>query len=179
MSSHAGGPDVLASPGDDAEPFDDFYRRELPHLLVLARALVGAAYAEDVALEALLVAYRRWRSIAVMRSPAGYVRGVCLHKAVTVARRRTREGRLLHRLGGRRATEAADDLSEDSSRFWQHVRALPRRQAQVVALHYALDLSVTETAEILECAEGTVRAHLYRARMTLAATLRPGAEDPS
>ena len=44
-------------------PFDEFYRLEFRRLLVLARALVGMAYAEDVAQESLLVAYRRWYAI--------------------------------------------------------------------------------------------------------------------
>src|SRR5215218_8820147 len=84
-------------------PFDDFYRLEFPHLLVLSRALVGAAHAEDVAQESLLVAFRRWQTIGTMRSPAGYVRGICLHKAVSVTRRRTLERQILGRLTPRAA----------------------------------------------------------------------------
>jgi outer membrane protein assembly factor BamB len=41
------------------------------------------------------------------------------------------------------------------------VRSLPRRQAQVVALHYLGDLPVAEIARVLGCAEGTVKAHLH------------------
>jgi RNA polymerase sigma-70 factor, ECF subfamily len=159
------------------EPFDDFYRLEFPRLLALARALVGAAYAEDVAQESLLVAYRRWQDIAPMRSPAGYVRGICLHKAVSVVRRRTLERQLLGRLN-LRAMNPPDQLSEDTERFWTNVRSLPRRQAQAVALRYALDMSVAEVAEVLDCAEGTVKAHLHRARASLAISLHLGEEDP-
>jgi RNA polymerase sigma-70 factor (ECF subfamily) len=159
----------------ETEPFDAFYRREFPRLLVLSRALVGAAYAEDVAQESLLVAYRRWRSIAAMRSPAGYVRGICLHKAVSVVRRRSLEARLLGRISSN-TVWSADALSEDSERFWKEVRALPRRQAQAVALHCALDMSVADIAEVLDCAEGTVKVHLHRARATLAASLHLGEE---
>ena len=75
-----------------------FYRREFPRLLVLARALVGSAWAEDVAQESLMVAYRRWPTIAALQSPGGYVRGICLHKATTVVRRRTLERQILGRL---------------------------------------------------------------------------------
>ena len=73
-------------------------------MLVLSRALVGAAHAEDVAQEALLVAFRRWQEIGNMRSPAGYVRGICLHKAVSVTRRRNLERQILGRLTACRAT---------------------------------------------------------------------------
>ncbi len=173
-----GGPDDVVCAGRASEPFEAFYCREFTHLLVLARALVGSAYAEDVAQEAMLVAYRRWRTIGTMTSPAGYVRGICLHKAVTVARRRTLERQMLGRITAR-ATVAADGLPDDSSQFWEEVRRLPRRQAQAVALYYALDLPVTEVADILDCAEGTVKAHLHRARVSLAASMGVPGEDPS
>lgn len=169
-------------PRRGAEPFDAFYRREFPRLLVLARALVGPASAEDVAQEALMAAYRRWHTIADLRSPAGYVRGICLHKATSMARRRTLERQLLGRILPRTQV-VADDLPEDSARFWEEVRRLPRRQAQAVALHYALDMPVAEIAEVLACAEGTVKVHLHRARTALAASLAAsldvGEGDPS
>jgi RNA polymerase sigma-70 factor (ECF subfamily) len=55
---------------------------------------------------------------------------------------------------------------------WRHVRTLPRRQAEVVALYYGCDLSVDEIAATIDCAAGTVRAHLARARASLADRLR-------
>ena len=51
------------------------------------------------------------------------------------------------------------------------VRRLPDRQAHVVALHYLEDRLVAETAAILELAEGTVKAHLHKARLALARSL--------
>jgi DNA-directed RNA polymerase specialized sigma24 family protein len=40
-----------------------------------------------------------------------------------------------------------------------------------VALYYLEDLSIQQTARVLDCAEGTVRAHLARARSALARRL--------
>jgi RNA polymerase sigma-70 factor (ECF subfamily) len=51
------------------------------------------------------------------------------------------------------------------------VRALPPRQAQVVALHYVEDRSVADIAAVLGTAEGTIKAHLFKARAALAAAL--------
>jgi Sigma-70 region 2 len=51
--------------------FDDFYRAELPLLVALARALCGAAVADDIAQEAMLVAYRRWRPVGDLEHPEG------------------------------------------------------------------------------------------------------------
>jgi RNA polymerase sigma factor (sigma-70 family) len=60
----------------------------------------------------------------------------------------------------------------------QHaLRALTRRQAEVVALYYGLDLSVVEVARTLGRSEGTVKATLSKARLTLAHSLGSTAED--
>jgi RNA polymerase sigma-70 factor, ECF subfamily len=69
------------------------------------------------------------------------------------------------------------ELPEQDAQVWRAVRALPRRQAQVVALHYAADVPVTEIAQILGLAEGTVKAHFHRARQALAARLATTWED--
>jgi RNA polymerase sigma-70 factor (ECF subfamily) len=56
----------------------------------------------------------------------------------------------------------------EADRFWDEVRALPDRQAQVVALTYVEDLDADAIGEILGIAAATVRVHLSRARATLA-----------
>jgi RNA polymerase sigma-70 factor (ECF subfamily) len=153
-----------------AESFEEFYRRELPRLLVLARALAGDGAAEDLAQEAMLTAYRQWSRIAQLASPAGYVRGICAHQSVSSVRRHLAERRAVRRLASR-PVSTADPLQADGDRFWSEVRRLPKRQAQVTALFYALDLSVREVATTLGCAEGTVKMHLSRARSELATRL--------
>ena len=49
--------------------FDEFYVRELPRLVALARGLCGVTIAEDVAQEAMLVAFRRWREVGDLERP--------------------------------------------------------------------------------------------------------------
>ena len=71
-----------------------------------------------------------------------------------------------------------EPLPADSERFWSEVRRLPRRQAQVTALLYALDLPVAAVSVALGCAEGTVKVHLSRARAELTRRLET-TEDPS
>jgi RNA polymerase sigma-70 factor (ECF subfamily) len=167
-----GGPDAEAA-GD----FDAFYRREFPRLVVLARVLAGPAVADDVAQEAMLVAYRKWDEVELLASPAGWVRSVCLHKAVSVVRRRSVEQRVLRTIGSFRSDRGAP--VEEDERFWSEVRKLPLRQAQVVALHYALDLGVVEIAATLGCAEGTVKSHLSRGRAALAKAWRVEEVEPA
>jgi DNA-directed RNA polymerase specialized sigma24 family protein len=159
------------------EQFEPFYRREYPRLLVLARAIAGTATAEDLAQETMLVAYRRWSHIAVLDSPTGYVRGICLHKGTSLTRRLGVERRALQRYATR-PSALLEPLAPDSERFWAEVRRLPRRQAQASVLFYALDLSVADVAATLGCAEGSVKSHLARARATLAVRLGD-LEDPA
>jgi RNA polymerase sigma-70 factor (ECF subfamily) len=152
------------------ESFEEFYRREQPRLLVLARALAGDLAAEDVAQESMVLAYRQWPRISSLANPVGYVRRVCANKAVSLVRRRVSERRAMLRLASR-SVSSIEPMTGDREQFWSEVRRLPRRQAQVTALHYALDLPVSEVAATLGCAEGTVKVHLSRARSELAVRL--------
>ena len=74
------------------------------------------------------------------------------------------------RLGGQRVV--VPELSPESEELWAAVRRLPRRQAQVVALHYWHGLGTAEIAAGMDLSEGTVKTHLQRARHSLAAALR-------
>lgn len=114
-------------------------------------------------------------TLAGYDDPAAWVRRVCVNRSVSLIRRRASEARALARLVTRRVLP--DELPADSDAFWSAVRRLPRRQAQVVALYYLGDRPVAEIATVLGCAEGTVKAHLHRARRSLAVEL--GCEAPA
>lgn len=167
--ARAGG-DLVATRAD----FDDFYRAELPRLVALARALGGAALADDVAQEAMLAAYRQWGRVSDLRNPAGWVRRACANLAVSQYRRRVIEVRALTRLARRPAVVPMDEMDEE---FWEAVHRLPSRQAQSVALRYVYELEISEIAETLEISEGSVKQHLSRARARLAQELHLGAHD--
>ena len=161
--------EVLPAGSRRREAFDDFYAAELPRLVALARGLCGAALAEDVAQEAMLVAYRRWREVGGLERPEQWVRRTCANLAVSQFRRRMVELRVKARLSVRRPPP--DELDETSEEFWAAVRALPHRQAQTAALRFVYDLPIADIARTLGCSEGTVKQHLSRARRSLAAAL--------
>lgn len=162
--------------GGGVESFEQFYRREFPRLLALARALAGDRWAEDVAHDSMLVTYRDWTRISLMDSPAGYVHRICAHKAVSWMRRASAERRALRRVVTR-SVVTVEPMSADNERFWAEVRRLPRRQAEAVALFYAVDLPISGVAEAMGCAEGTVKAHLARARAQLSQRFAVSEED--
>jgi RNA polymerase sigma factor (sigma-70 family) len=58
------------------------------------------------------------------------------------------------------------------------IAQLPPRQREVVLLRYFADLSVQATAEVMGCAEGTVKASTHKALATLA-TLGLRDEEPA
>lgn len=159
------------------ETFDVFYARELPGLVAFAGALSGSACAEDIAQEAMLAAYRRWDVVSRFDVPTAWVRRVCANRAVSTLRRRAVETRALLRLGSRR--DVGESMDGEHAAFWAEVRRLPRRQAQVIALHYLYDLGVAEIAATLACAEGTVKVHLSRGRTALALRFDRPSEERS
>jgi RNA polymerase sigma-70 factor (ECF subfamily) len=167
-TARAANPAVLP-PG--AEPaFDRLYRSDYRRLVALAYGLSGSrSAAEELAQEAFLAAHRRWGEIGVYEDPSAWLRRVVVNRSVSLVRRRVAEGLALARLGARRELPAA--LPEPDEAVWRAVRELPRRHAQVVALHYIDDQPVATIAAILGCAEGTVKAHLHHARQSLARTL--------
>ena len=139
-------------------------------MIGLAYALSGSrTAAEDLAQEAFLAAHKSWDRIGAYDNPGAWVRRVVANKSVSMFRRRVREAKALARLRFADAVMPAMPVDDDA--FWAAVRSLPKRQAQAIALHYLEDRSVVDIAEILECAEGTVKVHLRNGRLRLAETL--------
>ena len=159
---------------------EDVYRREYPRLVALAYGLSGSrAAAEEIVQDAFLDAHRHWSQVRGYDNPGGWLRRCVINRSVSGFRRRLAESRALTRLGSRRDLPA--EVPETDEELWRAVRRLPRRQTQVVALRYVDDCSIADIAAILDCAEGTVKAHLHRARQALAQALqlelRPDAEE--
>jgi len=150
------------------ETFEDFYRREYTPVVGLAYALSGSrSSAEDLAQEAFFAAHRNWEKIASYDQPGAWVRRVVANLSVSAFRRRVTEAKAIARATFGERNELPD-LGSGDPEFWGAVRALPRRQAQVIALFYLDDRPIAEVAEILEMSPGTVKRHLHNGRQTLA-----------
>ena len=54
----------------------------------------------------------------------------------------------------------------------QSIQMLPPRQREAFLLRYWEDMSLAETAEIMQCSEGSVKTHCSRAVHTLASLLK-------
>jgi RNA polymerase sigma-70 factor (ECF subfamily) len=154
--------------------FSAFYEAEYRPMVRLAVALVGRRdVAEELVQDAFVSLHGRWDRVSKYESPEGWLRRVVINRSMSALRRRAVEVRLLGRLS--RLRDRHSEVPEVEGEIWQAVAALPKRQAQVIALMFVDDLTVTEIAAVLECEENTVRTHLRRARQSLAAQL--GLED--
>jgi RNA polymerase sigma-70 factor (ECF subfamily) len=173
-----GGADIRSDTSDPViratEPFEDFYRREYDNAVRLAVVLSGSRLgAEDLAQEAFIEAHKRWNQIGRYENPGGWLRRVIANRAVSRYRKRIAEGRAMLRLFGS-TRNTLPPLEAESEALWREVRRLPTRQAQVIALTYLEDLSLSQVAEVLDIGVPTVGTHLQRGRRALAQRLGPG-----
>jgi len=151
--------------------FDSFYRDQYRAVLGLVYSVSGSRWAaEDLTQEAFLRAHRDWARIGRHEAPGAWVRRVALNLATSRFRRLAAETRALTRLIGLSST-AFPTVEPHSDDFWRLVRALPNRQAQVVALFYLEDRPVREIATVLQISEPAVRGSLFKARAALARML--------
>ncbi len=150
----------VVSDGD--EGFTSFFRSEYPALVrTLFLVVHDLELARDLAQDAFVQLYARWRRISHYDRPDAWVRRVGIRMAVRVSRRERIRPRLELELDLATMPKPVDvDV----------VRAIARlsgSQRAAVALFYLEDRPVSEVAEVLACSEITAKVHLHRARKRL------------
>jgi RNA polymerase sigma-70 factor (sigma-E family) len=153
---------------DSAEAvIEVLFRRQYPVLLRIAYALLGTREgAEDAVQDAFVSLHRHWHGLRDPESAEAYVRSAVFNRCRSRVRSRVRDhqrvtidpGVPLHVVG-------SDEVAvsrEDAARVGAALRQLPRRQREVVACRYLLELSVAETAETLGISSGAVKHHAHR-----------------
>lgn len=139
-------------------------------MVALAIAVSGSRLvAEDIAQEAMVEASRRWDVVGRYDKPGAWVRRITIQKASKRLRRRRLELATMLRMKPSRPISAGSPEIEE---VFDAIKRLPPQQRAAIALRYLDGYSVAEIAELLECAEGTAKAHLFKARKSLARTLR-------
>ncbi len=148
------------------------YRRVVGAIAVVCGS---RAVAEDVVQEALARAWERSARGMTIDSLPAWVTAVALNLARSGLRRRRVEARVHRVEGAHRAAELDSDAIEDRLDLALAVRALPRRQREVVVLRHHLGMDVRSIARALDVSEGTVKTGLHRAHHALAARLESSA----
>jgi RNA polymerase sigma-70 factor, ECF subfamily len=160
-------------PGPAPEGFDDFYLREYPAVVGLLQGLLRSRLiAEELAQETFLVAYRDWGRVSGLDNPRAWVRKVALNLRGSFLRAYLRQ-QARERRSVMPEEHDTIKLTDEHAEVWQAVRALPPSQAQVIALHYYEDYSVSQIADALGRAPGTIKAQLHQGRSRLARRLGP------
>ena len=111
---------------------------------------------------------------------AAYLRSIVMNGARSRMRRRMVRRRLTPDAPApfeSAESGALDRLESDA--LIEAVRALPRRQSEVLTLRYYLDLSEAEIAETLGISRGSVKTHASRGLAALERTLTGAGTDES
>lgn len=112
--------------------------------------------AEELTQETLARVWENWSSVSMMDHPDRWALRVGLNLAKSTFRRRRVASRSQRFLASSSTVAEADPSSGVVLR--SAIATLPPRQRSAVVLRYFNDLSVAETATVLGCAEGTVKA---------------------
>lgn len=145
---------------------DLVFRRHYQALLQLAVVMLGdRGAAEDAVQDAFVALHRHGAALRDPEASEAYLRSAVLNRCRSWMRRQVAH-RAPRPLGlvqsepvdPERTTVDRDELGSVVA----HLRALPRRQREVLACRHVLELSVAETARLLGISEGSVKTHAHR-----------------
>jgi len=158
--------------------FSEFFASQYARLCWLGCALTGSpAQAEELAQDALVRTWWRWRLVGRPKDPASYARKVLVEPAHrSLLRRAATEARSLARRGPEELALPAGD--ERAMVLWQAVQALPVRQRAVLVLRFYEDRTEAEVAQLLGLSLGTVKSRGHRALARLRDQLASPQLDP-
>jgi RNA polymerase sigma-70 factor (sigma-E family) len=163
---------------DEAE-FSEFFASQYAPLCWLGLLLTGSrTQAEELAQEALVRTWWRWKLVRRPDDPAGYARRVLVNRHRSLLRRAAVEARSLAR------SQPAEELAPPADHeralvLWQAVRALPARQRAVLVLRFGQDLTEAQVARLLGLPLGTVKSLGHRALARLREGLGSSSLDPA
>lgn len=160
---------VRRAQAGDEDAYTVLVRQHEEAVFRLAYLIVGDADdAADVAQETFIRAYRRLDQFDASRP----LRPWLLQVAANLARNRRRTlGRYRAMLGRvfAHTPRVAPSAESENTRFqqsealWQAIHRLDQRDQEIIYLRYMLELSVQETAQVLDVRPGTVKSRLSRA----------------
>ena len=159
---------------------DEAFKRELvqliPHLRAFARTLTGdPASADDLAQDAMMKAWDARTSFQMGTNMKAWTFMILRNQFYSEKRRSWRQSQL-DQEAAERTLVAVDDpeapVALDELRL--SLAALPAEQREALILVGAGGFAYEEAAEICQCAVGTVKSRVSRARKALQATLERG-----
>ncbi|HVE62249.1 MAG TPA: sigma-70 family RNA polymerase sigma factor [Mycobacteriales bacterium] len=148
------------------ELLETLFRRHYTPLLQLAVVVLGnREAAEDAVQEAFVALHRNWRSLRDPAAAEAYLRSAVLNRSRSWVRRQATQRAVRPLMLVREHHESAEDTTVGRDQVGSLVaamRTLARRQREVLACRFVLELSVAETADQLQISTGSVKAHTSR-----------------
>jgi RNA polymerase sigma-70 factor, ECF subfamily len=120
--------------------------------------------AEDLAQEALIRLCRDWRRVRKFHAPERWLHRVAINLAHSHYRRKAIERRALSLLGSRPSPDSEPQRDVESLEL---LKNLPHRQKAALLLHYYLDMTVPEVAQVMEIPDGTAKTLIHRGTRAL------------
>jgi len=173
------GPGLVVAEGErtkESARFAAFYASYVERAHRIAWRLVGgdAASAEDVVQDAFVKACRGLRDFRGEAELQSWFYRILLNEAHNHRRWRGLRMRFRALFTGNEVASSASMGSTDvglRNRLGSAIGDLSRAQREVFVLMYLEELTVNETAELLERSPGTIKTHLHRALERLRAEL--------
>lgn len=148
--------------------FSVFYSVHYPRLMGSLVLYTGdRELAMDLAQETMARAYRDWRRVARLDAPPAWLHRVAFNLANSAFRRKVTEWRSSARSRAGSPDAHHDPDTGNAVAVRRVVASLPARQKTALVLRYYADLPVAAVAEVMGCAEGTVRALTSQALSSL------------
>lgn len=158
--------------GADVRRLGDLIRRDHNRIRNVVLALCGSQVDVDgVVAEAVARAVERLSAGREIHDLRAWVTATAVNLGRSEMRRHLVRRRYAPLLGASTSSEGAMETAALRLDVQEAFRQLPRRQAEVVALYYGLDLSVSDIAASLGRTEGAVKSSLFKARKNLEAKL--------
>ena len=139
-------------------PFEHVIELHGPALLRFCAAQVGPDRAEDVFQETMLAALRAYDAVRDPASLRSWLFSIAARKAIDSHRERAR---LPHATADPEPLDTAEDAGVTDGGIWEHVRRLPEKQREAVALRYLGSLSHREIAQVMETTEAAARRNVF------------------
>jgi len=172
-----GGPE--RRPRRDAdEAVESLFHAHYPRVVYTAFSLVGDwDLAEQLAQEAYLRLWRRWRWISDPQAAPMYLQRTVVNLSRETIRRRVIERRVLRARELEPSAAPAPDAAA-LAELRRAVATLPMRKRECVVLRYLLGLSEAETADLLGISVGTVKSQTHKGLRQLRERLDDVAAGP-
>ena len=156
---------------DADEAVERLYLRHWDQLVRLSVLLVrDQGQAEEIVQDAFVELHRRWSRLEDTDRALPYLRQSVVNRSRSALRHRSVVQRHLARQHSEETAPSADEpvLADTRRRtVLDALQRLPRRQREVLALRYYLDLSEAEIAHTLRISKGAVKSHASRGAATL------------